>query len=266
MDKKNKNLKILLLDIETAPLLGWCWSIWENDLALNQIEKDWTILAWAAKWLGDPPNKIMYRDQRNKDIEDDSELLKDIWKLLDECDVVVTQNGKRFDIRKLNARFIINGMKPPSSYRHIDTAQIAKKHFAFTSHKLEYMTNKLCRKFKKLKTKKFQGFDLWKACMNNNIEAWKEMELYNKMDVLSLEELYNRLIPWDNSVNVSVNHLVNNGKYICSCGSDKFLSKGLRYTNAGAYQRKICRKCGKEHRFSKNMLSSEQRSVLKGEK
>lgn len=125
--------KILLLDIETVPLLGWCWSMWENNLALNQIERDWSILAWSAKWLNDPKSKTMYEDLRNvKNIEDDKKLLQNIWKLIDECDVVVTQNGKKFDIRKLNARFIIHGMKPPSSFRHIDTLQLARKNFGTT--------------------------------------------------------------------------------------------------------------------------------------
>lgn len=258
--------KILLLDIETVPLLGWCWSMWENNLALNQIERDWSILAWSAKWLNDPKSKTMYEDLRNvKNIEDDKKLLQNIWKLIDECDVVVTQNGKKFDIRKLNARFIIHGMKPPSSFRHIDTLQLARKNFAFTSHKLEYMSNKLCSAYKKRKVKKYQGFELWKECMAGNIEAWKEMELYNKMDVLALEELYKKLSPWDNSVNLASHHVQAGQKYTCSCGNTTFSSRGLRYTNTGVFQRRICKSCGKEHKVLKNLFTKEQKAQLRGD-
>src|SRR5271165_5802739 len=139
--------KVLVLDIETAPLLGYVWSIWEQNVALNQINSDWHVLSWAAKWLGDSPDKMLYMDQRNaKNIEDDTKILEEIWRLLDEADVVITQNGKSFDIKKLNARFAINGMQPPSSFKQIDTKIIAMKHFGFTSNKLEYMTDKLCVK------------------------------------------------------------------------------------------------------------------------
>ena len=202
---KNKKPKILIYDIETAPILGYVWGLWENNVALNQIESDWHILSWSAKWLGDPPNKVMYMDQRNcKNIEDDKKILKKIWDLLNEADVVITQNGRSFDQKKLNARFVMNGFQPPSSYKHIDTKLIAQKHFGFTSTKLEYMTDKLCVKYKKLKHTKFPGFEMWKECLSGNIEAWKEMEKYNKHDVLALEELYTKMAPWDNTVNFSV--------------------------------------------------------------
>ena len=47
------------------------------------------------------------------------------------------------------------------------------------------MTDKLCTKYKKLVKRKFNGFELWKECLADNIEAWKDMETYNKYDVLS---------------------------------------------------------------------------------
>src|SRR5438270_11647207 len=134
---KNKGPKVLIFDIETKPMLGYVWSLWENNVSLDQLHSDWSVLSWSAKWLGDKPNQIMYADQRNaKNIDDDKRILKQIWQLLDEADIVITQNGKAFDHKKLNARFILQGLKPPSSYRIIDTMIIAKKHFAFTSNKL----------------------------------------------------------------------------------------------------------------------------------
>ena len=259
--KKPYNPKILLVDIETAPILGNVWSLWQNDVALNQIEKDWHILSWSAKWLADSPDEVMYMDQRNaKKVEDDKKLLEGIWKLLDEADILITQNGKSFDCKKLNARFILNGMKPPSSYRHIDTKIIASRVFAFTSNKLEYMTDKLCTKYKKLKHSKFSGFSLWSECLKGNKEAWEEMEKYNKYDVLSLEELYHKLIPWDNSINFNVYNedLIN----VCSCGSIKLKNKGYHYTNTGKFEKFVCQDCGKEHKGKTNILSKEKKKSL----
>lgn len=254
--------KVLIFDIETAPLIAYVWSIWEQNVGLNQINMDWHILSWSAKWLGDPPNKIMYMDQRSaKSVEDDSVILKHIWNLLDEADVVITQNGKRFDQKKLNARFILNGFQPPSSYKHIDTKIIAQRHFGFTSNKLEYMSDKLCTKHKKSKHAKFSGFEMWRECLAGNIEAWKEMEHYNKLDVLSLEELYTKLIPWDSSINFNLySDSVDNQ---CKCGSKDFIRNGFYYTNIGKYQRYRCKKCGAETRDRANLFSKEKKESIR---
>ena len=261
-NKSKNNVRILLLDIETAPIMAYVWGLWENDVSLNMIKSDWHILAWSAKWLGDPPSKIMYQDQRKaKNIEDDKELLKGIWKLMDEADVIITQNGVSFDIKKLNARFILNGMKPPSSFKNIDTKLIASKKFAFTSNKLEYMTDKLCTKYKKSKHKKFSGFELWTECIKGNLSAWKEMEHYNKYDVLSLEELYTKLQPWDSSINFNIysDSLTNT----CACGSVNLAKNGFKYTTVGKYQRWVCKDCGSEAKDKVNLLSKEKKASLR---
>lgn len=247
--------KILLLDIETMPIMANVWSIWQQNVGLNMIERDWSVLSWAAKWYHDSPEEIMYMDQRNaKDINDDKKILKEIWKLLDEADIVVGQNSKAFDIKKLNARFIMHGMKPPSSFRQIDTKIIAKRHFAFTSNKLEYMTDKLCTKYKKLKHGKFPGFSMWAECMKGNIEAWEEMEEYNKYDVLSLEELYEILLPWDDSINFTMYFEDD----VCSCGNTEFKKNGFYYTNASKFQKYKCKNCGTEFRGKKNLRKGKQ--------
>lgn len=253
-------MKVLLFDIETAPILAHVWGLFDNNVALNQIERDWHVLSWSAKWLGS--KKVMYADQRYaKNLEDDRRILKKIWKMLDQADVVITQNGKKFDVKKLNARFIMHGFPPPSSFKHIDTRKIASKHFGFTSNKLEYMTDQLCTKYKKLKHKKFPGHELWKECLAGNIAAWKEMEKYNKYDVLALEELYEKLRPWDTSVNFNVYH--DDAVTRCSCGSTDFVRNGFFYSSSGKYQRYSCKECGAEYRDKKNQLSKQKRATLK---
>lgn len=256
------NPKILVLDIETAPILSYVWKLFDNDVALNQIKSDWYVISWGAKWLDEPPSKLMYKDQRHeKDIENDKALLKGIWELLNEADIVITQNGVSFDSKKLNARFVMNGMKPPHDYKHIDTYRIAKKHFAFTSNKLEYMADKLNTKYKKLKHDKFPGFELWKAVLAGDKQAWIEMERYNKHDVLSLEELYHKLIPWDNSIDFNV--YSDDHKTKCTCGSYDTIKKGFTYTKLAKYQQYHCRSCGKWSSGRENLHSKEKKQALR---
>jgi len=259
---RKPNLKVLIIDIETAPLLAYVWGLWDNNVALNQIKSDWYILSYAAKWLHDPSNKVIYNDQRGKkNIEDDSSLLKEIWKLMDEADVLLTQNGKKFDVRKINARLIQHKLPPPSSFRQIDTMVIAKKVFGFTSNKLEYMTHKLNVQNKKLKHAQFGGFELWKECLAGNKAAWDEMKEYNIMDILSLEELYHTLKPWDKTINFNVFN--DDEENLCSCGSNEFTKKGFVYTNSGKYHRYICDVCGAEQTDKENLLSKEKRKSLR---
>lgn len=255
-----KGPKVLLLDIETSPLITYSWGLHEQHLTVDQMKTDWSIISWAAKWLGS--EKVMYADVRaQKNYRNDKHILKRIWKLLDKADIVITQNGIRFDQKKLNARFVINGYKPPSSYKSIDTYRLATKHFGFTSNKLVYMTEKLNTKYKKLKHSKFPGLELWQQCLKGNKEAWKEMEIYNKYDVLALEELYNKLIPWDSSINFNLYH--SRPEHVCKCGSRDFMSKGYRYTSSGKFTRHICTKCGAEVRGRKNLFTADKKESLK---
>jgi hypothetical protein len=248
-----------LFDIETSPIIAHVWDIWDQNVGLNQIQQDWHLLSWSAKWLDSP--KVIYMDQRKaKDITNDKAILQGLWKLLNEADIVITQNGIKFDAKKVNARFIQHGMQPPSYYKHIDTLQIAKRRFGFTSNKLAYMTDKLCTKYKKLEHKKFPGHEMWVECLKGNPKAWREMEVYNKHDVLSLEELYKKLMPWDNTVNFNLYH--NSEVNTCACGSTEFRSNGHFYSAAGKFQRYRCKKCGAEGRAGKNLLTKEKKHSL----
>ncbi len=255
--------KILLLDIETAPIEAYVWGLWDNNVALNQIQSDWHVLSWAAKWLDDPDSKIMYMSQRNaRNMKDDRTILKAIWKLMDQADIIIYQNGRSFDQKKLQARFVLLGMDPPSSFKNIDTKLLASKHFAFSSNKLEYMTDKLCKKYKKMKHGKFPGMELWVECLKGNPEAWDEMEKYNKYDILSLQELYWILVRWDDRINFSL-YYDDPENHRCKCGSVEFKKQGWHYTGIGKFQRYRCKGCGAETRDRTNVIPLDTRRKLR---
>lgn len=240
---KNRKARILFIDIETAPVAAYVWRLFKENVGLNQIKDDWFILSFCAKWFED--KEVIYHDQSQAArIEQDKPLLRRIWKLLNDADIVVAQNGIRFDMKKINARFILNGMPPPSPYEVVDTFVVAKSTFGFTSNKLEYMTDKLCT-VKKRKHKKFPGFELWAECLKGNPAAWKEMRLYNVDDVVSMEELYLVMRPWViGHPNVAAIEGVD-GHACPKCGSDEVIQKGYRFTRQGGqYARFHCKSCG----------------------
>jgi len=238
-------LKVLVFDIETAPMTAYVWGRHDVNIALGNIQKDWSIIAWSAKWLGSPASSIIYYDQRNaKNIEDDKAILKPLWELLDEADIVVTQNGKNFDSKMLNARFISHCWAPPSPYRHLDTYQIVRRVAKFTSNKLEYLTEKLCVRYKKLSHTKFPGMLLWSECLAGNKAAWREMQRYNIHDTLATEELYEKVKAWA-PASTPVFYVKDTSTECHRCGSnDKMRRKGREMTKRGLMQKYQCQGCG----------------------
>jgi predicted RNA-binding Zn-ribbon protein involved in translation (DUF1610 family) len=235
--------RILLIDIETAPIEAYCWGIWDENIGLNQIKKDWHLLSFAAKWLGE--KEVIYFDQsKRRDMSNDTHLLKRIHRLLTEAWIVVAQNGDAFDLCKIRSRMIRVGIDPPSSFRTIDTLKVAKKHFAFTSNKLAYLSDHLGCTVRKDPHQEFPGFDLWKECLKRNEKAWKVMKRYNIDDVLTLEEVYLKMRPWiERHPNVGVFNP--KYKHTCpKCGSDDVQSRGVRCTQVQQFTQYRCNKCG----------------------
>ena len=168
--------KILVLDIETSPITSYTWGLFKQNVGLNQIKTDWSILAiWAAKWgVVIPCRKRSTEDNRKSKVTDadDKPLLKELAALIEEADGVVTQNGKAFDMKKINARAAIHTSYPSiRTPEHTDTLRETKKVFKFTSHKLAYMTDVLNTRYKKLDHKEYPGFELWSAILGGDKRA-----------------------------------------------------------------------------------------------
>lgn len=258
------NAKTLVIDIETSPLEAWCWGLWDQNIGLDFIKSEWTILSFAAKWLG--KRATLYGDTSGRGaakVRDDKPLMKVIWGLLDEADIIIAQNGKRFDVRKMNARLVEHGFGPPSPYRVIDTMIVAKKYFAFTSQKLAW-TSKHLTDVPKEEHKEFPGFELWTECLKDNPRAWAVMRRYNKRDIISTEQVYLKMRPWiETHPNLGVYD--SSDTPICpKCGSDKVTRSGSRRSvkQQGSYQRYQCGTCGGWARGKVMQLPLEKRRSL----
>lgn len=249
--------KQLVLDIETKPIEAYVFGLRDQNIGINQINKDWTIISWAAKWLG--KDEVYYEDLRGqRDLNNDKKIMRGIWKLMDQADIVIGQNAASFDIKRLNARFLINGMIPPSTFQVADTLKIARKHFGFTSHKLEYMSKALALKHQKMKHGMFPGFDLWRECLLGNKMAWRELEDYNKADVLATEELYLTIRPWAKTPNLNALRDPLDQKE-CECANPKVSKNGQHAIGGAIYQRYRCWSCGTESYSPINELPKELR-------
>lgn len=244
-------MKILILDIETSPMLAFIWKMFKENVSLDQLIENSYIMSFAAKWWGQ--DEVIYHDNRKAyDLEKDKSIIRKMHKLIDEADLIVGHNAKDFDLRVFNARCFAHDINPPSPYKVIDTKLVAKRHFRFPSYKLEYLTKNFNKKYKKLDHNKFPGFKLWRAIViDRDVEAWNEMQEYNIYDVLATEELYfDRLIKWDTHTNFFCYQA---DQSLCVCGSNHIKRKGFQYTTTGCYQRYKCCSCGRHWRSTKSL-------------
>jgi DNA polymerase elongation subunit (family B) len=245
--------RILELDIETSPNIGYCWGLWDQNIALNQIIETQRVISFAAKWYEEPNKNTMFYsiyDQFEHRCTDESRRAMDLaaWDLLDEADIVVHYNGSQFDIPHLNREFWLmdlHGTTPPSPYKQVDLLQTVRKVAKFPSNKLAHITEALGLEGKL----KNEGFELWVKCLAGDPTAWKTMRKYNRRDVTLLDDLYRLLLPW---IVGHPNMGAFKGEHVCpACGSIDLVKRGYSYTAAGQYLRYRCSYCGKYSRDNK---------------
>ncbi len=245
-------MKTLLLDIETAPNSAHVWGLFEQNIGLNQLMESSYVMCWAAKWLGEP--EVMWErgtDKRRKG------MLQRIHRLLDQADSVVHYNGTKFDIPTLNKEFVIHDMHQPSPYKQMDLLRVARRQFKFASNKLDYVAQAL----KVGKKTAHHGHELWVQCMNDDAHAWKIMEQYNKNDVVILEKVYYKLLPWMKThTNVG---LYGETALVCpNCGQKRYQRRGYAYTQAGKYARYQCQACASWFRGSVREGAKGERFII----
>ena len=241
--------KILFLDIETSPNISYTWGKWEQDVI--EFKEEWHILSYSAKWLGGEQVTEGMCDFNDKT---DKTLVKRIYQLFDEADIIVAHNGDQFDIKKCQARFTFYGFKPTSPFKTVDTKKIAKKYFNFNSNSL----NDLGISLGLGKKRKHDGFDPWLGCMNGDKKSWDIMKKYNAQDVLLLEKIYTHFLPWISS-HPNLSLYIN--KEVCpNCGSNDLQSRGYSLTLGGKFRRFQCQDCG---HWSRSKVKDEEINSLR---
>jgi len=251
--------KILLLDIETAPHLGYMWGLFKQNVGLNQVKKTGYIMSWAAKWMGN--KKVYYADTKHGNEGAERGMLLKLQPLLEEADIVIGHNGDGFDMKWIRGRFLYHRLPIIPPMKQIDTLKIAKGQFRLMSNKLEHIAD-LLGVAPKEQHKAFPGFELWAECIQGNGAAWKEMKSYNKQDVITLEAVYIEMLPWAKA-HPNIGNFIADGEMRCTkCGSADLHKRGFAYTNVGKFQRYQCQDCGGWSRDRTSIHNKGQRGAL----
>lgn len=226
--------RVLLFDIETAPLRGYAWRPWDTNLI--QVTEDWRLLSVAWKWKGERGVRSLTTEAE----EDDEHVAAKLYELFDAANVVVAHNADKFDIPKANARMAFWGLSAPSPYKVLDTLKLARRHFAFTSNRLD----DLCQHLGLGRKLPHTGFSMWEGCMENNPSAWRLMRRYNKHDVVLLDRLHDVLLPWSPThPNLALIAGKPDACPRCLADPDKLIVRGYRHYQTGTRVQYQCNAC-----------------------
>lgn len=242
-------MKVLLLDIETSPLIAYTWGMWDQNVGLPQLIEPTRMLCFAAKWLGDE-GTMFFSEQKHGRLA----MVKAAWDLLYDADVVMHFNGKKFDIPHLNREFLEHSLTPPAPYAQLDLLLAARKRFNFPSNKLQYISTALGLEGKVA----HEGFDLWKKCLAGDRVAWGRMETYNRQDVELLEDLYLILLPWLDNPN---RFLYEPGTGCPTCGHSELTRHGYARTTLSRFEQYTCLSCGSWFRSSRRVAGVSRQRV-----
>lgn len=248
---------ILFVDIETAPSLVYSFDRFNVNIPYTHVktEGNWIIsAAWA--WNDSNVESIVctpFAAQR----QDDSAILSKLYELYKQADVVVAYNGKKFDFKIIETRFLLNFFGPAPTVKYYDPYQVAKK-LKFNSNKLDAVANNL-----NLENKiQNSGINLWIRCMQGEESALKEMQEYNEQDIVVLRQVYNTIRAFDKS-HPNVNLFVQHSEDACTvCGSlDVVESNRFVYTPAAESKEYVCNNCGHFHYHKGTKVSKPKQLV-----
>lgn len=222
--------KILILDIEWRPTKVWVWRAWDENVNPEQIIEDGGILCIGMKWLGKREKFFFSEWEHGK-----KKMLKETHDLLSQANAVVTYNGDKYDLPKINGELVRYGFSPPPPSTSIDIIRAVKK-LGFFMNRLAFIGP-----FLGLGNKvKHEGFDLWMKVLSGDERAQRRMQRYCNRDVTLTEQLYLKVRPFIKDHP----HLGEITKLQCgACGSSKFHSRGYRRTRAMKIQRLQCVSC-----------------------
>jgi hypothetical protein len=245
-------MKILFFDLETKPNLVYTWGLFNQNISLAQIVDPTSVLCFGARWFG--TKKVVFKSVHH---DGRKAMLEELHRLMDEADYLCGWNSKGFDHKHINREFLENGMAPPSPTKDLDLLLLARKHFRFTSNKLDYVSQALGLGEKV----KHTGFQLWIDCMAGDAKAWSLMKKYQIQDVDLLLKIYDQLLPWMDNQHPNRGILEGNPDGCIVCGADNLVAQGRAYTSTGSYQRLLCRNCGKWQKGKGSQATSNFRNI-----
>lgn len=229
-------MKILFIDIETSPAICYTYDLFQPVISHKQIISPSRIICFSAQWS--TSKKTLFHSEYHDTREG---MLKALYDLLDEADVVVGYNSKRFDTPWIEGELLVEGFGRPSPFKQIDLYQVVKQHARFLSKKLDYVSERLLGDKKIDVNTMMLAIECVYGPEEDREKAWNKMRRYSKKDTALMLPLFDILRPY-----IKMPHPVNESdpNSCHTCGSTNLQRRGYSLTLTGRYQRFACQDCG----------------------
>lgn len=184
---------ILYLDIEVSKSLYFNYGakVPSKYLRSDDLVHEYYIICWSASYMHS--DRIWKGCVTPEDAENwsDANILKPIRDLMASADIIAGHNVDAFDIKKLNTRFMKNGLEPIVNKKTYDTLKIARSKLSLESNKLDDIL-----KWFGLRPKDDITNDDWlKIVKEADGKTLQKVMKYNINDVNSGKEVLSRFIP-----------------------------------------------------------------------
>ena len=241
--------RIVFWDLESSLMQGLHFGLWQQNISMRRVTKQTHLLSASFAFNDEEVQGFRLTPEQVK-TGDDFDLVCKVVEAVNNCDLMVTFNGKKFDVKLLNTRAIFWGLPPVKTPKHIDLFEQSKRVFKFPSNSMQNVSMYLGLEGK-LAT---SGSSLWERCFewwnrDECEEALIEMVTYGDQDIVATRDLYKRFQGWMKGVpnlGTMTNEITLNKTIRCiHCGSDDIFPMGDKaYTAVSSFDLYRCANIG----------------------
>lgn len=272
-----------MYDIETTPLLPWCFSLGKQVIRHNQLLKGYFsrthIISIAYQWMHEDKAHVLNWGNSEAD---EKKMIEKIGKLIQEADIVIGKNSNRFDNKHVNTQRLWFGLEgQPEWMKQADDLEVQmRRHFYLPSYSLDYLSEQLgfggkdkmlfddwvaISEYRMLQLAGKGSAPLLKlltgkttaAIRKEGKEKLKKMCDYNRKDTEDTVNLWNYCAAhFQPKLNMARFYGNQDGYYLrCKiCGGENIFKNGVDYRSATPKQKWHCRDCNR-HAGSTTILS-----------
>lgn len=190
---------ILYIDLEVSKSWVFNYGLRVPSTYLNteDLYREYFIICWSASYVGQ--EKVWSDCVTKKEVLDwhkgkspDARILGRLQELMESADMIAGHNVDRYDVKRANTRFLLNGLEPVTDKKTLDSLKMARSKFTFESNKLDYISQRLGFRGKD----DIRNSDWLNIVTTGDEKTLKKVLKYNRGDVTNGKAVLERLMKY----------------------------------------------------------------------
>lgn len=195
--RRGANILYFDLEVSKSKFYSYGTHVPSTYLNIDDLIQEYYIIAWSASYIGQDKIYSGCVTSEQARMWNDKDILRPLRDLMASADILAGHNVDRYDIKRANTRFLVNGIEPilvncADGKKTYDTLKIARSKFSFESNKLDYISQRLGFRPKD----DIRNVD-WLKIVNTGDEATlKKVSKYCRGDVRNGKGILERLMKY----------------------------------------------------------------------